>query len=182
MRLEKSQTNATNVTMPLLMHSVWRDIWKCTPEKSHTNATNATLLLLMQAIWGNIWERTVEKSHTNVTSVTLHPLVQAIWWLIWKGTVEKSRRNATSVTLQLLRQEIWSGIWKSTLETKANKCNQCGNAFSQKSNLTKETFENTHRKNFKEMKMVWLCTNCLKMHEISKKNHFCSQIAWVSLN
>ena len=59
--LNKSKTNATNVTLPLLWHGVWRIIWKCTVEKSQTNATYATMNPLIKAIWGNIWKRTVEK-------------------------------------------------------------------------------------------------------------------------
>ena len=47
-------------------------------EKSQTNATNVTMHLLKQAIWGNIWKRTLEsnkcKSRTNATNVTMHLL------------------------------------------------------------------------------------------------------------
>ena len=41
-------------------------------EKSQTNATSVTLHQSMQAIWGDIWKRTVEKNKTSVTIVTLH--------------------------------------------------------------------------------------------------------------
>ena len=116
MRLEKSQTNATNVTMPLLMHSVWGDIWKCTPEKSHTNATNVTMLLLIQAIWRHKWKPKLEKSKTNATNVTMSALIQAIWRHIRKPTVEKGQTNATNVTMLLLGKAIWGHIWKKTDE------------------------------------------------------------------
>ena len=112
MRLEKSQTNATNVTMPLLMHSVWGDIWKCTPEKSHTNATNVTMLLLIQAIWRHKWKPKLEKSKTNATNVTMSALIHAIWRHIRKPTVEKGQTNATNVTMLLLGKAIWGHIWK----------------------------------------------------------------------
>ena len=91
--MEKSQTNATNVILPLLMQLIWGDIWKRTVEKSQTYATNVTMHLLRQAIWGHTWKSTVEKSQTNATCVTMHPLTQAIWRGIWKSTVEKSQIN-----------------------------------------------------------------------------------------
>ena len=69
--LNKSKTNATNVTLPLLWHGVWRIIWKCTVEKSQTNATYATMNHLIKAIWDNIWKRTVEKSQRNATKATI---------------------------------------------------------------------------------------------------------------
>ena len=41
--------------------------------KSQTNATNATMPPLRQANLGDIQLHTVEKSQTNATSVTMHP-------------------------------------------------------------------------------------------------------------
>ena len=76
-----------------LMEDIWGHIWKRTVEKSQTNATNATMPPLVQTIWGNIWKHTVGKSQTNATSVTLHHLGQAIWEHIWKRTVEKGQTN-----------------------------------------------------------------------------------------
>ena len=58
-----------------LMHSLWGDIWKHTVEKSQTNAANVTMPLLRQAVWGDIWKGTVEKSQTNAANVTLNPLL-----------------------------------------------------------------------------------------------------------
>ena len=55
--MEKSQTNATNVTMHLLRQAIWGHIWKHTVEKNQVNATNVTLPLLRQSIWGHIWNR-----------------------------------------------------------------------------------------------------------------------------
>ena len=66
-------------------------IWWRTVEKSQTNATSVTMNPYMQAPWRHIWNHTVEKSQTNVTNVIMHPLVQAIWGHIWKHTVEKRR-------------------------------------------------------------------------------------------
>ena len=60
--LEKNQTNATSVIMPLLRQANWGDIWKCTAEKSHTNAISVIMHRLRQATWGDIWKRTVERS------------------------------------------------------------------------------------------------------------------------
>ena len=87
--LEKSQTNANNVTMLLLRQAIWGHIWKRTVEKSQTNATNVTMPLPLQAILGDIWKHTLEKSQTYATNVTMHPIRQAIWGDIWKRTVEK---------------------------------------------------------------------------------------------
>ena len=96
--VEKSQTNAINVTMLLLVQAILGNIWKRTVEKSQTNATNATMPLLVQTFWETIWKRTVEKSQTNATNVTLRPLGQAIWGNIWKGTVKKSQTNLRLAT------------------------------------------------------------------------------------
>ena len=76
-----------------LGQTVWGHIWKHTVEKSQTNATNVTLHPLRQAIWRNTWTCTVGKSQTNVTNVTLHPFRQAIWGNTWKCTVEKKAKQ-----------------------------------------------------------------------------------------
>ena len=104
--------------------AAWESILKRTAEKSQTNATNATMPLLRQAIWSDIWKRTVEKSQTNAITVIMHLLGQTIWGHIWKRTVEKSQSNAINVAMPLLRQVIWGDICKHTGE-KSNKCRQC---------------------------------------------------------
>ena len=40
--------------------AIWGDIWKRTVDKSQTNASNVNMHLLMQAIWGDIWKRTMQ--------------------------------------------------------------------------------------------------------------------------
>ena len=100
-------------------------------EKSQTNATNVTLHLLGQVIWGDIRKHTLEKSQINAINVTLHPHRQAIWGGIWKHIVEKSQASATYLdrvpawlglgnltkpTMPLLMQAIWGYIWKRTVE------------------------------------------------------------------
>ena len=114
--LEKSQTNATSVTLHPLILALWGLIWKYTVEKNQTNAANVTLHLLGQEIWGYIWKHTVEKSQTNATNVTLPLLKQAIWGHIWKHTVERSQTNAINATLHLLMHVLWRIIWKRTVE------------------------------------------------------------------
>ena len=99
--MEKSQTNATNVTLHPLGQAIWGHIWKHTVEKSQTNVTNATMPLLMQVIWGSTW--TVEKSQTNANSVTFCPLRQAIWGDIWRRTLGKAKQTQP-VTMHPLRQ------------------------------------------------------------------------------
>ena len=49
--MEKSQRNATNVTIPDLIQAPWVNIWKYTAEKSQTNATNVTIPDLIQALF-----------------------------------------------------------------------------------------------------------------------------------
>ena len=150
MRLEKSQTNATNVTMPLLMHSVWGDIWKCTPEKSHTNATNVTMPLFMQAIRGDILKCTLKKSQkmqpmrlcllssrqfeATFENVQCRKIgqMQLVWLCIlpvmpFENTFEKKHtgekpKNVTCATLHPSMQTIWPDIWIDTVE-KSQKCN-----------------------------------------------------------
>ena len=97
--------------------AVWGNIWKRTVEKSQTNATNVTMHPLRQAIWEHILKHTMVQSRTNATSVTMHPLMQAIWEHIWKHTVEKNQTNVTSVTLHLFMQALWGLTWKYTVAT-----------------------------------------------------------------
>ena len=59
--VEKSRTNATNVTLHHLIYAILGDIWKRTLETNQTNASNATKLSHMQAIWGDIWKYTLGK-------------------------------------------------------------------------------------------------------------------------
>ena len=106
-----------------LMQAIWGDIWKYIVEKSSTNATNVTLRPLGQAIWGDISKRTVDKSPTNATNVILSHLWQVIWRNIWKRTLEKSQTNATNVTLRLCVQTIWQSIWKCTVENRTHATN-----------------------------------------------------------
>ena len=47
------------------MKAIWRNIWKRTVEKSQTNATNVTMHFLKQAISLDIWKTTQEKSQTS---------------------------------------------------------------------------------------------------------------------
>jgi len=92
--------------MSTLIQVHWGHIKQDTVEKSQTNATNVTLHLLGQVIWGDIWKHTLEKSQINAINVTLHPHRQAIWGGIWKHIVETSQINATNVTLHRPGQPI----------------------------------------------------------------------------
>ena len=74
--------------MQFLVQTIWGHIWKIKVEKSQTNATNVTLPLLGQTIWGDIWQPIVEKSQTNATNVTLPLFGQTIWGHIWKRIVK----------------------------------------------------------------------------------------------
>ena len=89
--VEKSQTNATNVTLPHLGQTFWRRIWKRTVERRQINVTNVTMYLLRKAVWGNIWKRTVEKSQTKVTHrnckiLWIHHVNLRKWLNYWDGT------------------------------------------------------------------------------------------------
>ena len=97
------------------MHTIWDNFWKHTVEKSQTNATSVTLHALIQVLWGHIWKRTVEKSHTNATNVTTHLLLHTIWGHIWRHTARKGETNAANVTSHLLLHSIWGCIWKHTV-------------------------------------------------------------------
>ena len=104
-----------------VMQAIWGYIWKCTVEKSQTNATNVTMHRLIQALWGDIWKHTVEKSQINATNVTMHPLMQAIWGYIRKCTVEKSQTNATNATMPLLGQAIRGHNLRCTVHCSGEK-------------------------------------------------------------
>ena len=144
------------MTLPLILLAIWGHIWKLTVEKSQINATNVTLHLLRQAIWGDIWKHTVEKSQINATNVTLHPHRQAIWSDIWKYIVEKSQASATNldrVPAWLEKKQVGWGTWqydyvpshagnlrihlKTHSEEKSNKCNQYNFASSQAGDFMK---------------------------------------------
>ena len=79
------------------MQVIWGHIWKRTVEKSRTNATNVTMPLLGQAIWGNIWKYTVEKSKTNATNATLPALSKVIWGDIWRDTDQCRREKSDNL-------------------------------------------------------------------------------------
>ena len=59
--------------MPPLMHTIWGHIWWWTLEKSQTNAFNVTMHPLKQANWSDIWKHTLEKSLTNATNEITQP-------------------------------------------------------------------------------------------------------------
>ena len=92
------------------MQAIWGDIWKYTVEKSQTNATNVTLHHLKQAIWGHIWKHTVAKSQTSVANVITHPLVQAIWEHIWKYTVGKTQNQYDYAIGEIAKARNWMSI------------------------------------------------------------------------
>ena len=49
--------------MHLIGKALWGHIWKHTVEKSLTNATNVTMHPPRQVIWGHIWKHTGERSN-----------------------------------------------------------------------------------------------------------------------
>ena len=86
---------------PLLRQVIWGDNWKRTVEKSDTNATYVTLPRLMLAIWGLIWKSTPEKSQTNATSVPLPALPQVLWGDIWRGTDQCRKEKSHHLWLHI---------------------------------------------------------------------------------
>ena len=76
---------------------IWGDTWKHTAKKSQTNATSVTIRLLLQMFWGHLWKYTMEKSQTNASCVIIHLFRLAIWGSILKTTVwctlEKGQSN-----------------------------------------------------------------------------------------
>ena len=54
-KIEKKITNATSVIMLNCVQPFWIDIWGRTVEKSQTNATDLTFHPLRLASWGYIW-------------------------------------------------------------------------------------------------------------------------------
>ena len=101
-----------------LMQVIWWNIWKHTVEKSQRNATNVTLHHLMHIIWGDVWKCTVEKVLKKCTDVTMPLLRQALWGHIWKYTVEKSQTNAKTGYLRRVFLTIWKcllDIWNKII-------------------------------------------------------------------
>ena len=82
--------------------------------KSQTNATNVTMPILGQAIWGHIWKRTVGRSQIIAINATLHPCMQwrkvkqmqPVWICLWslsqhlKMHLGKSQIDAIDVTFE----------------------------------------------------------------------------------
>ena len=62
----------------LLLQPINVPFWKYTVEKSQTNATNVTFLPLMQGLLRIILKYTLGENQTNATNVTMHPQRQAI--------------------------------------------------------------------------------------------------------
>ena len=75
-----------------LVQTIWRHIWSRTVEKSQTNVTNVTLPLLGQMFWEHIWKRTVEKNQTNAASVIMLAPTQVLLEDIWRGTMKKGEK------------------------------------------------------------------------------------------
>ena len=100
--VEKSWTNATNVTFHFPRQAIWGHIWKRIVEKSQTNATNVTLLLLRRAIWRDIWKRIVSIMSTMTTMTSMSTVSKSffytnifgysfVWSLIFKYICVKKR-------------------------------------------------------------------------------------------
>ena len=85
-----------------LMQVIWGHTWKHTLEKSQTNATCVTMHHLRQVIWGHTWKNTLEKSRTNVTSVTLPALTQVLWGDILRDT-DQCRKDKSHNYLSLCK-------------------------------------------------------------------------------
>ena len=77
-----------NVTRHLLWQAIWGHIWQRTVEKSQTNATNVTMPALIQSLSIDIWKRRVNKQ-IYVTNATMLSFKQAIWGSIWKLSISK---------------------------------------------------------------------------------------------
>ena len=101
--MEKSQTNAINVTLHLLIQTIWRDIWKHTAEISQTNETSVILHLHRKTLWfeNPLWRKAKQ----------MQPMWLCVHWVRFQMGVEnaqwKHQTNAMSVTLHSPRQAIW---------------------------------------------------------------------------
>ena len=110
--VEKSRTNATNVTMPPLRQAIWGDIWKHTVKAI---ATNVNMPPLGQEILGNIWKCTEGKSQTNVINLTMPLLRQAIW-----GHIENIQwRNIKQ------KQPVWPTFFYCDFSHNFSNCVHC---------------------------------------------------------
>ena len=88
--------------MLLRMQAIWEVIWKPTVEKSQTNATNVTMHPHIQALWGDIWKRTLVKSQTDAASVTLPALTQVLWGDIWWSTDQFRKEKALMLIMLMM--------------------------------------------------------------------------------
>ena len=78
-----------------LVHVIYGNHLKYTVEKSQTNATNVTMHPLRQAIWEHIWQHTVEKSQTSAVNVNFDSVLQTLWRPLSKYTVEKKTNKCS---------------------------------------------------------------------------------------
>ena len=76
--MEKSKTDVISVTMPLLRQAIWGHILKRTMEKSQTNATNVTLHAFENKQWRKFKQMSGEQMFYNQQPSQLAR--QAIYW------------------------------------------------------------------------------------------------------
>ena len=126
--------------MHLLGQIVWGHIWKHTEEQNQTNATNVTMPLIRQALWGDIWKYIVgKKSCTNATNVTLlfkylglklYSVSRCFFRKLcsWQKNL-RDRRSHWSRKISTLCASSQAGNLSRHLKKhsgeKSNKCNQC---------------------------------------------------------
>ena len=165
--VEKSQRNASSVTMHLRKQNFLGLMWKHTVEISPTNAISVTMCLPKQTISGLIWNHPVESNECNQcdntsSSIwdlrthlkTMHLLKQTILGPIWNHPAQKSQTNANSVTIRLLKQGIWGLMWKM----KWRKVKQMQPVWLCifLSRGFEDSYENMQWRKIKQMQPVWL--------------------------
>ena len=111
--------------MPVLRQAIWGHIWERTVEKSQTNATNVTLHPHGQGIWRDILKSTVEKSQTNAANLTMHPLRQVIWGHIWNTHNGEKPNKSNQCDYASSRADSLRTHLVEHSGEKPDKCNQC---------------------------------------------------------
>ena len=109
-RVERSQTNATNVTTPHFTQAIWTSINGSIVRKDPTNASIVIWDSSFQVIWGCIWKPTVVICLSNATYATSNLPKKDMQ----EHTAERSRTNATVVTFHSLRRAIWKDTPRHT--------------------------------------------------------------------
>ena len=112
--MEKSKTDVISVTMPLLRQAIWGHILKRTMEKSQTNATNVTLHAFENKQWRKFKQMSGEQMFYNqqpsqASNLLRHPYLGANYTkLLWGRDLKLLGKLHNFPGHSLCLSQIWT--------------------------------------------------------------------------